>query len=103
MPKRRQPRYTPEQKEQALALVEELGSVKEAGEQLGISGQTLYRWRDQAEEANRAEEAGEPPPSELRAENRKLRAELRRLRMERDFLKKAAAFFAREDDSAASS
>ncbi|MDP6369757.1 MAG: hypothetical protein QF615_09115 [Planctomycetota bacterium] len=47
-------------------------------------------------------DAGEGPEGALTTEEkgelRKLRREVKRLRMERDFLKKAAAFFAKEND-----
>lgn len=57
-------RYTQEQKEEALKLVQELGVAK-ASEELHISAQTLYKWRnevlikikeDLGNEANKAEQ-----------------------------------------------
>lgn len=43
-------RYTQEQKENALKRVEEIGA-KQAGTELGISMQTLYKWRAEAKAA----------------------------------------------------
>ena len=66
---------------------------------LGVSYQTLYGWMERAGKTRQLHDAparkpGEPPetPEE---EVRRLRRELDEVRMERDFLKKAAAFFAR--------
>jgi len=61
---------------------------------VGVSAHSLYKWV-RAARPDRAEEA------ELEAtklENAKLKAELRRVEEERDILKKAAAYFAREPE-----
>jgi len=91
-------RYTKEQKVEAVKLVRVSGeSIAQVARDLGIPENTLWNWvhRERVD-------AGEGPPGELttpeREELRRLRRENRRLRMERDFLKKAAAFFAREED-----
>jgi transposase len=89
--------YTPEFKLEAIKLVTEKGySVAEAARSLDI-GETLLRsWKislqangDQAFPGN-----GRLPAHE--EEVRRLRADVKRLLMEREILKKAAAFFARE-------
>ena len=89
--------FTPEFKAEAVKLVTEQGrSFVEVARDLDIGESTLRSWR-QAIVAN-GESAfpgrGNPPAHE--EELRRLRAENKRLLMERDILKKATAFFARE-------
>ena len=62
---------------------------------LGVSEQTLRTWRQQAQ-VDRGERDG--LTSEQLEELRRLRRENRTLQMEREVLKKAAAFFARESE-----
>ena len=62
---------------------------------LGVSEQTLRTWRKQAQ-VDRGERDG--LTSEQLEELRRLRRENRTLQMEREVLKKAAAFFARESE-----
>jgi transposase len=95
MAKRRS--YTREFKIEAVKLVTEKGySVAEAARPLGIHETLLRSWKlalqDRGEQAFPGQ--GHPPPFE--EELRRLRAENQRLQAERDVLKKAAAFFARE-------
>jgi transposase len=78
----------------AVKLVNEQGySVAEAAKSLGIDPATLRSWVDKF-----SSEAGLAPSGEgaLAAELRRLRKENARLLMEREILKKAAAFFAKE-------
>ena len=63
---------------------------------LGVSEQTLRNWRRQAE-ADRRERTDVPTSAELE-ELRALRRENARLKQERDLLKRAAAFFAAENE-----
>ena len=67
-------------------------SVKEVSDRLGISTKSLYDWIKQYSkpESLRIKE------TEQVRENRRLRAELVRVTEERDILKKAAAYFAKE-------
>jgi transposase len=90
-----QKRYTPEFKDEAVRQVIQRGySVKEVAERLGVSTHSLYKWiraaRPQTEEADKLAAA----EREMRA----LKAELRRTQEERDILKKAAAYFAKEPE-----
>ena len=90
-------RFTPEFKDEAVRQVVERGySVKEVAERVGVSAHSLYKWvksvrPDRSEQ--RAEEL-----VEAKGEIQKLRAEPRRTQEERDILKKAAAYFAREPE-----
>ena len=65
------------------------------GKVLGIPKQTLENWVRQAAKGKLAG-AGAKPVSAKQMELARLRAELARVKMERDILKKAAAYFARE-------
>ena len=94
MPRTRPP-YPPEFRRQAVELVRSGTPIKQAAADLGVSEQTLRSWRRQDDvDAGRAEGL----TSVEREELRRLRRENRRLQQEREILKKAAAFFARETD-----
>jgi transposase len=91
MPRRR---YTREFKLSAVKLVNEQGySIPEAAKSLGVDPANVRAWMEKF-----PTEAGLAPSGEgaLKAELRKLRKENAQLLMEREILKKAAAFFARE-------
>jgi len=89
--------YTREFKAEAVKLVTEQGrSVAEAARSLGIGENLLRNWKRAL-----AAEGGQLSPGRgnrpaLEDELRRLRAENQRLLMERDILKKATAFFAKE-------
>ena len=86
-------KYTEEFKREAVKLVTEQSyKMSEAARNLGVHVSLLRRWKEQLE----AEEKGEGLSVDERQELRQLRAEVKRLRMEREILKKAAAFFAKE-------
>ena len=87
--------YPPEFRAEAIKLYHESGRpLREVSSDLGISLETLRKWVNQAKV-----DAGQRNglTTGEREELGKLRKENRTLRMERDLLKKAAAFFARED------
>ncbi len=90
-------KYTSEFRESAVKLVLEGGqSVAGAAAGLGMPHNTLVAWVNQARKG-----AGVFTPQsdkDLAAKVRELEAENRRLKLERDILKKATAFFAREGD-----
>ncbi len=69
-------------------------SFAEAASRLGISQQLIRNWKHAAEAGGIVPSPRQP--SALEQENARLREENRRLLMEREILKKAAAFFAKE-------
>ncbi len=90
-------RYTPEFKDEAVRQVTEKGhAVQEVAARLGVSSHSLYKWV----KAVRPEKDEQRSDELLEAKKQilKLRAELRRVEEERDILKKAAAYFARESE-----
>jgi len=92
-------RYTAEFKEDAANLVIKQGySCAEAGRRLGINPNNINRWVRQCRDRQEHAAQGMQSPQELREEIRRLRKENKRLQMERDILKKATAFFAKESD-----
>jgi transposase len=95
--KRQRKDYTPEFKNDAIKLVTEQGyTCTEAGRRLGVNHSNISRWvREQKQEKQGLAENG-ISPRELEAQIRQLKKENKRLLMEREILKKAAAFFANE-------
>ncbi len=88
-------RYTPEFKAEAVRQVIERGyPVSEVAERLGVSAHSLYKWVRAARPKNA--EADELAAAKL--ENQRLRVALRRAEEERDILKKAAAYFAKDPE-----
>ena len=91
--KRAYKQYPAEFKEEAVNLVlEQQYTVVEAAKSLGINPALLYKWKDKIE----AERKGSSLSGDEREELMQLRKENRTLRMEKDILKKASAFFAKE-------
>jgi len=76
------------------AVIDSSRSVAAVARELGVGAETLRVWVNKY----RAEHAGDEPEftGDERAELERLRKENRELRSEREFLKKAAAFFAKE-------
>jgi transposase len=84
-------------KKEAVALVVEHGySYAEAGRSLGVNGALISRWRRQLDESATEAFPGKGKRSAERQRIHELETENRRLRMEKDILKKATAFFAKE-------
>jgi len=81
-------RYAREFKLEAVRLVKERGvSVAQASRDLGVHANVLREWV-------RAFAADPVKPDQLEVE--RLRREVQKLKAERDILKKAAAYFAKE-------
>ena len=89
--------FTPEFKAQAVKLVTEQGrSVAEVARDLDLGESLLRSWKDALAASGASAFPGHGNPPALEEELRRLRAENTRLLMEREVLKKATAFFARE-------
>ena len=89
-------RFTPEFRAEAVRLAQTSGrSRREVAADLGIGLSTLRNWLD----ARREREMEAPPPDrqeDLAAEVKRLRRENEVLRQEREILKRATTFFAKE-------
>ncbi len=89
--------YTPEFKAQAVQLVTQQGySVAEAARNLGICENLIRNWKRDLEAKGEHAFPGRGKLNAHDEELHRLRAENKRLLAERDILKKAAAFFAKE-------
>ena len=87
--------YNAEFKRSAIALVTEQGyKPEQAAKSLGVHIATLRFWLRKYRVSGKIIDPVEE--ADLRKRNAELEREVSRLRMERDILKKAAAFFARE-------
>jgi transposase len=91
------PPYPAEFKEEAVRLTRSSGkSVAQIARDLGVSFESLRHWVKQAAVDDGSREG---LTTDERSELTKLRRENQTLRQEREVLKKAAAFFARESES----
>lgn len=98
MARRKRRKFTPEFKAEVVELCQRGDrSIGEVSKDLGLTASAVRVWVRQAKV-----DAGQGPPGELtteeREELRRLRREVRRLREDREILKKAAAFFAKENE-----
>ena len=85
--------YTDEFRQEAVRLLQMSGkSARQIGRELGVAQSVLSRWKKQADASETISDEDQSNDEELR----QLRRENVRLRMERDILKKATAFFAKE-------
>ena len=90
---RKRRKYTEDFKRDAVALVTEQGyKPSEAARSLGIGDNLVRRWMREFEEAA----SGERLSTDEREELKRLRKEVRLLRMEKEILKKASQYFAKE-------
>ena len=91
--KRTRRKYSDEFKRDAVALVVDQGyKISEAARSLDVGNNLLRRWKQHFED----EASGVVLNANEREELAVLRKEVRKLRMEKDILKKASQFFAKE-------
>ena len=96
MPKTHTP-YAPEFRQQMVDLVHAGRTPGELGREFECSAQTIRNWVRQAErDAGRRTDG---PSTAEREELTRLRREVKQLRLEREILKRAAAWFARETNA----
>ena len=92
-------KYTPEFREQAARLVIETGRpIAHVAAEIGVGEQLLGRWVRLAREVADDGDTRAVLEADERAELEHLRRENAELRLDREFLKKAAAFFASEQN-----
>lgn len=90
--------YTPKYRQEAAHLVIDTGrTIAQVAREIGVGEQLLGRWV--AFERSRMDDPPEAIDVNERAELERLRRENAALRMDREFLKKAAAFFATENSN----
>ena len=90
-------RYSPEFRDEAVRQILDRGySVNEVSERLGVSAHSLYKWVKAVKPA--PEKQRDEELLKARREILKMKASLRRVEEERDILKKAAAYFAKEPE-----
>ena len=90
-------RFAVEFKSEAVRQVVERGyTVADVVNRLGVSAQSLYKWVRASSPSDDQKDKAEL--LEVRRENLRLRADLARAQEERDILKKAAAYFARQSE-----
>ena len=94
--KRKRPTYSDEFRRDAVRLVVEEGySIKAASQAVGVCETSLRSWH--AKLAPVPEPCGDGATvNELRDEVKRLRKQLKRAELEREILKKATAYFAKE-------
>lgn len=89
--------FTDEQKAEAVRIVDQSGKpIHQVAIEMGLTESALRNWVKQAQVDQAAAPDGALTTQERQELNR-LRRDVKRLQMERDFLKKAAAFFAAEN------
>lgn len=90
-------KYSKEFKLDSISLVKEQGYTRiEAARSLGVDRQLISRWIKEEEKEGASSFRGQGKLSPEQLEIRRLKEENKRLKMEKEILKKAAAFFAQE-------
>jgi transposase len=88
--------FTDDQKAEAVRIVNQFGKpVSQVAKEMGLTESALRNWVNQARIDRQPDPQGQLTSTE-RKELIALRRDLKRVQMERDFLKKAATFFAQE-------
>ena len=91
-------RYSLEFKESAVKLANEDGnSAYKVAKELGVNINTLYSWIKKYSALPISAKRKSSSQAEFEEEIKRLRKELKRVTEEREILKKATAYFARED------
>lgn len=91
--------FTPEFKREAVRLLEQGDRTSaELARELGVRRNQLYKWKEQLSSRGEAAFPGQGgrPPNDPQSEIARLKQELERVTEERDILKKAARYFAKE-------
>jgi transposase len=95
MPKRK--RFTPEFKREAVRMLQRSEKAPaEIARELGIHRNQLYKWKEQFGNGARVAATGTRSSANGDDELTRLKRELERVKEERDVLRKAAAYFAKE-------
>lgn len=98
MPQKRR-KHSSEFKIEAVKLVTEQDyTIAEAAESLGVHPNLLAKWKQKFAPEGKVDEPAIGEKARLEEEVKRLRKENARLLMEREILKKATAFFAKEND-----
>jgi transposase len=97
VPRKKRRTFTPQQKAEAVKICQRSSkSIAQIARDLDLPEGSLRNWVNQAKIDDGGSSDGGPLTTEEREELKQLRRANRELQMERDFLKKAAAFFAKE-------
>lgn len=94
-------KYSEDFRRDAVELVRSSGrTLRDVGRELGVNHETLRGWVSAAKRADEQQRAGRSTDSELsgaeRDELRRLRRKVAELELEKEILRKAAAYFAKE-------
>lgn len=95
----RQSKYPEEFRRQAAALVLDSGrTIRDVGRELGVNHETLRNWVAQLRQERDGGQSSSLLSGDERAELLRLRRQVAQLELEKEILKKAAVFFARETE-----
>lgn len=95
----RPPKFTPEFKRDAVDLVLSSGRpVNDVARELGVGNETLRNWVNKRRREPDGDGLVPPSPADKDAEIARLRAQVAELQQEKQILRKAAAYFAKEMD-----